>query len=90
MGRPRTFLSDNCSLPWCGDDDERALIDRVVEPLGVVLNNQNLAGEGCRYWFEGPNRGHPFDGALKRQVYQALAETSITRWLEQAHGIEVG
>ncbi len=71
-------------------DDERALIDRVVEPLGVVLNNQDLPGEGYRYWFAGPNRGHPFDRALERQVYQALAETGITRWLEHAYGIEVG
>lgn len=61
----------------------------VARKLGATLINYTdpgcACGGGCRddcpklrrHWFEGPNRGAPFDGQLAREVCAALEAAGI-------------
>ena len=49
--------------------------------INRILNNGNYGvdffaisaiGIGTRYWFSGPNRGHPFDQKLANKVLSAI------------------
>jgi hypothetical protein len=51
--------------------------DKIASRHGATLANPNLPGEGYRYWFAGPNRGHPFDQAMSEAVLADLDAAGI-------------
>ena len=58
-------------------------IDRIARKHGADFVCCNLPGDGWRYWFSGPNRGFPFDGAMARAVEADLEAVGL--WPVQVH-----
>ena len=54
-----------------------AQIDEIARRHDCRFIFARLPGEGPRYWFAGPNRGHPFDDAMARAVWADLVEAGL-------------
>ena len=50
--------------------------DAVARKHGAYFVAADLP-EGPRYWFSGPNLGHPFDAAMARAVREDLAAAGL-------------
>lgn len=46
--------------------------DKIAKKFGAVFVGPiNIPGSATKGWFAGPNRGHPFDNDLRRNVMEA-------------------
>ena len=58
-------------------DDAREQIDAIAGENDCCVINPKLPGESWRYWFAGPNRGNPFDGAMRNAVMADLCTAGL-------------
>ncbi len=55
----------------------KARCEEIAQENAAAFVSVNMPGEGWRYWFEGPNRGDPFDRELAKTVLGQLAAEGI-------------
>lgn len=58
-------------------DSIRDRVDDICRAHNVAFVNPTMPGEGPRYWFAGPNRGEPFDKALRKAVMADLEAAGL-------------
>jgi hypothetical protein len=58
-------------------DDRIKALDEIGAEYGAVFCNPSLPGDGPRYWFAGPNQGHPFDQAMAKAVIGAAEAAGL-------------
>ena len=56
------------------DDDMARRADTIARRHDATLTPYNDPARGWRYWFKGPNRGAPFDGAMARAVAEEIEQ----------------
>ena len=47
---------------------DRKKLDRIARKHGAEFTNPTMPGDGPIYWFACPNRGNPFDAAVRDAV----------------------
>jgi hypothetical protein len=52
---------------------------RIARQHGADFTALSLPGQGPRYWFEGPNRGAPWDNRLRDTVMSAVGAVRVSR-----------
>lgn len=52
-------------------------IDKIAGRHGASFVTADLPGDGPRYWFAGPNLGHPFDQAMADAVWADLEHAGL-------------
>lgn len=67
------FLSGTGKIP----QTMRRTIDAIAKRHEATFVNPTMPGEGARFWFAGPNLGHPFDAALRAAVLADLDAAGI-------------
>lgn len=55
----------------------RKRIDAIANRHDADFVNPNMPGEGWRFWFAGPNLGHPFDRAMANAVWEDLIKAGL-------------
>lgn len=52
-------------------------IDKIARKHDCCFISAMIPGDGHKFWFAGPNRGHPFDQAMARAVTADLEAVGL-------------
>ncbi len=52
-------------------------IDKIARKHDCYFISGTFPGDGPKFWFAGPNRGHPFDQAMARAVTSDLEAAGL-------------
>jgi hypothetical protein len=53
-------------------------VNAIAKKHNAWFITANIPGDGHKYWFAGPNLGHPFDKAMAEAVYADLDVAGIS------------
>jgi hypothetical protein len=65
----------------CGQGRIKSHVAARLQKIAEVEGFDFICAEG-RYWFAGPHRGEPFDGAYRRDILAAAKADGVQCWVD--------